>query len=247
MISFISELYVAVIVVVAVIDVQGAFDELKKQGGGQASFARDYGINGGASMVSQHIKGRRPMGLKAATAYAKGFNCSLAAISPRLAKLADEVAALDKAAKGLANKESNVTAGPGIRGRIPLISEVQAGAWCVAEDLFLPGEAERWFDCPVNHSKKTFALRVSGDSMTASNGIGRSYPDGCFIFVDPEKRQPDNGDRIIACREGSNKVTFKIYKNEDGRQWLQPINTTHEPIREKFKVLGTVLGNWEDG
>ena len=143
--------------------------------------------------------------------------------------------------------ESNVSPGPDIRGRVPLVSWVQAGAWCGTLDLLLPGEAERWFDCPVNHSSSTFTLRVRGDSMTAPHGNTRTYPEGCFIFVDPEKRQPDNGDRIVACLDDSDEVTFKVYKNEDGRQWLQPLNPMHEPIREKFKVLGTVLGKWEDG
>lgn len=145
------------------------------------------------------------------------------------------------------SSRSNVTPGPDIRGRVPLISWVQAGAWCGVEDLSSPGEVERWFDCPVNHTTSTFALRVRGDSMTAPHGNARTYPEGCFIFVDPEKRQPDNGDRVVACLEGSDKVTFKVYKNEDGRQWLQPLNPSHEPIRERFKVLGTVLGKWEDG
>ena len=63
------------------------FDALKKTDRiGQAEFARDFGVPGGASMVSQHIKGRRPLSLEAATAYAKGFSCSLAEISPKLAK-----------------------------------------------------------------------------------------------------------------------------------------------------------------
>ena len=62
------------------------FDALKAQGVGQAEFARLHGIPGGASMVNQHIKGRRPMSLEAATAYARGFQCSIAHISPRLAQ-----------------------------------------------------------------------------------------------------------------------------------------------------------------
>lgn len=147
---------------------------------------------------------------------------------------------------GVSGRE-NTEPGPQLRGRVPLISWVRAGQFTDAADPFIAGDAERWMDCPVNHSGSTYALRVRGDSMTAPTGAGRTYPEGCFIFVDPEKRSPVNGDRIVARLEDSDEVTFKIYKNEDGRQWLQPLNPHHEPIREKFRVLGTVLGKWEDG
>lgn len=142
---------------------------------------------------------------------------------------------------------SNVEAGPDIKGKVPLVSWVRAGAWCEAFTTLDASEAERWLDCPVNHSPSTFVLRVRGDSMTAATGAGRTYPEGCFIFVDPEQRNPINGDRVIACLLDSNDATFKIFKEEDGRRWLQPINLSHEPIREPFKVMGTVIGKWEDG
>jgi SOS-response transcriptional repressor LexA len=142
---------------------------------------------------------------------------------------------------------SNLEPGPNLRGKVPLVSWVQAGAWCEAVHTTHVTEAERWMDCPVTHSSQTFALRVRGDSMTAPSGAARTYPEGCFIFVDPERKNPVNGDRVVACLLDANEVTFKVYKNEDGRQWLQPLNPTHEPIREPFRVLGTVLGKWEDG
>lgn len=101
--------------------------------------------------------------------------------------------------------------------------------------------------CIAPHSKATFVLRVKGDSMTAPHGNTRTYPEGSFVFVDPAKRSPINGDRIIARLWGADEVTFKVYKAEDGRQWLQPLNPAHEPIREQFSVIGTVIGKWEDG
>lgn len=142
---------------------------------------------------------------------------------------------------------SNVEPGPDVKGKVPLVSWVQAGAWCEACTPVDVSEVERWLDCPVPHSKSTFVLRVRGDSMTAPTGNARTYPEGCLIFVDPERRAPVNGDRIVACLVGSNEVTFKVFKDEDGRRWLQPLNPSHEPIRQPFKVLGTVIGKWEDG
>lgn len=142
---------------------------------------------------------------------------------------------------------SNVEPGPRLRGKVPLVSWVQAGNWCEAVTTLHVTESERWMDCPVSHSSQTFALRVRGDSMTAPSGNNRSYPEGCYIFVDPERRDPVNGDRVVACLLDAHEVTFKVYKNEDGRQWLQPLNPSHEPIRAPFRVLGTVLGKWEDG
>ena len=63
------------------------FDDLKADTGmGQAEFARLHKVPGGPSMVSQHIKGRRPMNLEAAAAYAEGFGVPLELISPRIAR-----------------------------------------------------------------------------------------------------------------------------------------------------------------
>ena len=148
---------------------------------------------------------------------------------------------------GKGPKQTNgVDAGPRVRGLVPLISWVQAGSWCSAVDNFSPGDVETWLPCIAGHSEGAYALRVRGDSMTAPGGNSRTYPQGCVIFVDPMRKSPNNGDRVIAKLCGADEVTFKIYKSEDGRQWLQPLNPSHEPIRDEFTVLGTVIGKWED-
>ncbi len=64
------------------------------QGVNRAAFARDHHVKGGQAMIYQHITGRRPMNLEAATAYAAGFGCNLGEISPRLAAEAGRAAAL---------------------------------------------------------------------------------------------------------------------------------------------------------
>jgi SOS-response transcriptional repressor LexA len=144
----------------------------------------------------------------------------------------------------LMSETENVSAVEKQFGVVPLISWVKAGDWMEAADPLQPGDAEKWLPCPVNHGSRAFALRVRGDSMTAP--YGRSYPEGCIIFVDPERRSPVNGERIIAKLAGTDEVTFKVFKEEDGRRWLQPLNPSHLPIREAFKALGTVIGKWED-
>lgn len=138
----------------------------------------------------------------------------------------------------------NTEAAPPPKGSVPLISWVQAGDWEEASDQFQPGEAEAWYGVNKPHSIHTYALRVRGDSMTAPHG--KSYPAGSIIIVDPERRSPDNGDRIVAKLDGSDEVTFKVYKEEDGRRWLAPLNPGHEPIRKPFRVLGRVIGQWQD-
>lgn len=138
----------------------------------------------------------------------------------------------------------NTEPAPDVQIGVPLISWIQAGSWNEASDPFQPGEAESYVASMKPHSGRAYALRVRGDSMTAP--YGKSYPAGSIIIVEPERRSPNNGERIIAKLVGSDEVTFKVYKEEDGRRWLQPLNPSHEPIREPFKVLGTVIGKWED-
>jgi hypothetical protein len=52
----------------------------------RAAFARDFKVPGGQAMIYQHIKGLKPISMAAAVAYMRGFQCSLADISPALAE-----------------------------------------------------------------------------------------------------------------------------------------------------------------
>lgn len=138
--------------------------------------------------------------------------------------------------------ESNVTPGPDVRGRVPLISWVQAGMWSEAVDVYEPGYAEQWLPV-LKTGDHAYALRVRGDSMTSPHG--RSYPDGTIIIVDPTQRSPSSGQRVIAKLAESHIVTFKVFVEEDGRRWLKPLNSAHAPITDEFEVLGTVTAKYE--
>lgn len=200
--------------------------DMVEREGGKAAAGRKLGYKDGA-FVGQMLRGERPITEKTVNSahglmgYSGWF---------------DEVPARDK--------HANTSPGPDLRGLVPLISWVQAGAWNPAADPLQPGEAEDWLPCAARHSSSAYALRVRGDSMTAPHGNARSYPEGAIIFVDPDLRSPINGQRIIARLKKSDEVTFKVYKNEDARQWLAPLNPAHLPILDAFDVLGTVIGMW---
>lgn len=130
------------------------------------------------------------------------------------------------------------------RATVPLISWVQAGDWSEAVDPMEPGHAEDHFPSPAPHSKRAFALRVEGDSMTSPTG--RSYPHGMILVVDPEQRggvKP--GDRVIAKLDGSNEVTFKQLAEDRQGLFLKPLNPASQPIYAEFHIIGKVIGAWQ--
>ncbi|MFS2162318.1 helix-turn-helix domain-containing protein [Variovorax sp. Root434] len=134
---------------------------------------------------------------------------------------------------------------PRTPGTVPLIAWADAANWDSLEVSQQPS-AERWIPCIAHHSLHTYALRVRGDSMTAPSGHLKSYPAESIVFVDTQLKTPDDGERIIAKLDDSGEITFKVFKEDDGRRWLLPLNPTHEPVRQAFTVLGTVIGKWED-
>lgn len=126
--------------------------------------------------------------------------------------------------------------------KVPLISAVKAGDADLAIDLLEPGDAEEWVMCNLPHSRSAYALRVEGHSMTAPPGGGKSFPEGIFIYVDPELRGGViPGDFVVAKLSGRDAVTFKQLAMEDGRLILRPLNPDYKPIFEEFRVLGKVI------
>lgn len=169
----------------------------------------------------------------------------------KLARLASALSiSIDELLSGTKRASNNralggtVSPGPDIRGAAPLISWVRAGQFSEAVDNMRPGEAEAWYPLPRRAGQNTYCLRVEGDSMTAPHG--KSYPAGCIIFVDPDQRSPANGQRVIAKLEGSPDVTFKQFVQESGRTFLRPLNPQYPPIFDPFKVIGTIIGKWEE-
>lgn len=141
----------------------------------------------------------------------------------------------------------NVEHGPSIKGRLPLISWVQAGEWTEIADVFDASEAEDWLHCPVAHSPRTFVLRVRGESMYDPRGK-RSFKDGDLIFVDPE-RPAQHGSLVIAKLTDGQEATFKELVVEGDNNFLKALNPDWPErifqINSNCHIAGVVIGKYE--
>lgn len=117
---------------------------------------------------------------------------------------------------------------------IPLLGTVAAGlpieALPEAEEVVLP---EQWLG-----RRRTFALRVRGDSM-----IEEQIRDGDVVVVE-ERETARNGETVIALVDGEN-ATVKQYQRQGAVIRLVPANPTMEAMEfneERVRVQGVVVG-----
>lgn len=142
-----------------------------------------------------------------------------------------------------ANNQENITSVTN-RGAVPLISWVAAGNFREIHDMFEPGEAEEWVEVSeTQFGKNSFALRVSGDSMTSPYPGDLSFPDGCILIVDPA-RAASAGDFVIAKDVMTQQATFKKLAHDGGRWFLKPLNPSYPTIEiddPDLRVIGRVV------
>ncbi len=142
--------------------------------------------------------------------------------------------------------DQNVELGPDIRGRLPLISWVQAGMWTEAINNFQAGDAEDWIPCPFPHGPEAFILRVVGESNYDPTGP-KSYAPGDFIAVDPS-RNPVNRSMVVVRLDHEDKATFKQLLIDDGVYLLKALNPSWPnqvfPMPPGSRIVGVVIGKW---
>lgn len=134
----------------------------------------------------------------------------------------------------LMSGSENVSIGPEVRGSVPLLSGVQAGAYKMHVDNFHQNDGgEERIATTVPVKRHTFALRVVGDSMEPD------FIEGSILIVEPElEAQP--GDFIIA-KNGEEETTFKQLVKDGGDWYLKPINPRY-PVKPlgKSSIVGVV-------
>ena len=104
-------------------------------------------------------------------------------------------------------------------------------------------DSDRWAGCPDDIGENSFALMVENDLMTSS--AGRSYPMGCSVFVDRDKK-PKSGDRVIAVDLITLDSVFREYVVDGSVKYLKPLNPQY-PIKqcdENTQIVGVVVGSY---
>jgi SOS-response transcriptional repressor LexA len=136
---------------------------------------------------------------------------------------------------------------------VPLLDWAEAGAdsggvpdRAFDEVIRQDREAAALLPCPVAHGPRTFALKVTGDSML-NPGSRHSYAEGDIIFVDPDV-EAKPGDRCVVRIEGHPLATFKQLVVEDDRRLLKALNPEWKPrytdLDDRAKIVGVVIGRW---
>lgn len=117
---------------------------------------------------------------------------------------------------------------------MPLISEVQAGAFKEHVDNFHPGDGgSEQIATTVPVKRYTFALRVSGDSMEPE------FTEGMILVIEPEL-EVNPGDFVIA-KNSNGETTFKQLIRDGGDWYLKPLNPRYplKPLGDS-QVIGVL-------
>ena len=141
--------------------------------------------------------------------------------------------------KGDPDKAVELQLGPDIRGRVPLISWIQAGNWLEMDSSKL-AEPTQYYSHTANVGDRAFALRVMGDSMTSFTG-GKSIPEGSVVIVDPDLAA-EHGKVVVARLDDNAEATLKQLVIDGGQKYLKPFNHNYPmmPINGNCTIIGVV-------
>ncbi len=199
----------------------------------QYSIADELGITQGA--VGHYLNGRNALNVEVASGFARILQVPISEFS---ASIASKVAEQAESLKG----ESNVRFFGEYRSgkRYPVLSSVQAGAWCEACEPYAVKDIDLWLESDAHIQGDAFWLKVEGDSMTAPVGI--SIPEGTFVLFDTG-REPINGSLVIAKLSDSNEATFKKLIIDGGQKYLKGLNPAWPlvPVNGNCKILGVAI------
>ena len=107
---------------------------------------------------------------------------------------------------------------------IPLVTWEQARLFTDSHASNIPEHYQRVIAVTSDVSMRSFALQVEGDSMDRASGA--SFPEGCIIIIDPDV-EIYTGAFVLSQLPDTDKLTFKQYAIDGGRNFLKPLNKWH--------------------
>lgn len=124
--------------------------------------------------------------------------------------------------------------------KYPVLSKVQAGAWCEACEPYTLKDIDLWLETDSHIQGEAFWLEVDGDSMTAP--IGLSIPEGTYVLFDTG-REPVNGSLVVAKLIDSNEATFKKLIIDGSQKYLKGLNPQWPmiPINGNCRIIGVAI------
>lgn len=128
------------------------------------------------------------------------------------------------------------------QSRIPILSWEQVSEFIGTAKIAL-GEIKEYLPHFYAENSHWYALRIKGDAMTAPLGNSRSFHEGDFIIIDPEKNAA-HGNFVIAILPHSKEATFKQYVIDGGVRYLKPLNPQYPitQIDDSTHICGVIIG-----
>lgn len=211
----------------------------------KAQFAKEAKVPGGASMLSQHLSGHRPISLSAATAYAVGLGVRVEDFSPRLAKA---IADASKTSDVTALRPAPESGAPSVR--VPLLAN--AGSMG-------PGTEIQHDDVLVGHislSEQWVARRLQPTSPAAlrfihayGDSMSPTFEDGDVLLVDAGMRDPKAIDGVYVMAANDRVYIKRVRQRMDGVIEISSDNPTVKTVDvlngdHSIDVLGRVVWCW---
>jgi SOS-response transcriptional repressor LexA len=117
----------------------------------------------------------------------------------------------------------------------PLITWEQAGRWHEIADTLDADDAEASLPCPVKCSRRTFVLRVHGESMEPR------FQQGELIFVDPEVAA-GHGAFVVVRTSDDGQALLRRLIHEGARSFLEASNPAWPNRIREMGPGETVIG-----
>lgn len=193
----------------------------------QTEFGERHGI-GSQAAVGFFLNGKSALSMNAAKGFAAGLRCQISDFSPRLAKIAEEIAAVSTEQPDFMNvKRLDVRLSAGTGAVEELYEEV--GGLQFRRDFLV--------SCGINNPENANVVGVKGTSMEPT------IMDGAVLLVNRVNREPRTGKIFALAKANDGLVVKRLVKLKNG-SWVarsdNPDGNPDFPINdgEPVSVLG---------